>query len=482
MIPAICGSISFLMLYILVLSIFDTVQHPLYSVLSTTLMFVSALIIFKLSFRRSITVQFACLMWTMYFTHRFAITYFLPESLDYHAYLNFSIERIEGMMFYYLMCVLGFYCGVLLAKLRLTSKQSGVVYVDVRKGRAQTHNSISVFGVDVAFEALLKPLFYVVCAFVIFKIFGILVLNEGITGALYTADSAVLMRFLALGDTLSVPVAFAMVYLPRTSPILRLAKITFFFMVISTLFTTSRALILWIVLNLYVSARILNVRINKKYYVWGFVAIILSVFIYYPLITSFRNVLLSGDINHLSLKANYTDLVLEVSGRLGNAYESFLLWFSEAEKINLDQFSLITDAFQLINSLVPGEIIPVPELVNTAKLQVVVGRGASVNTLTELGGHGENVGQWGTVFLYFEYFGFFYWAFLFYILIKLENSDIHPFWKYFFVTIYASGPRGFILMSATNFTFLVMFFLLAVAIVFRDVFMRSLHISLPPLK
>ena len=464
-VPAVCGGMLFAMFVIAVTALLPFEPHPFYSGLSISLMFASSLILFLLSFDRRVTVQLACLMWTLYFSHRFVSTYWMPLTLDYQRYANFTTAEIERALSYYLLSVCGVVCGAVLAKVRWTARSKAVAL----PAPGSPDDTLSVFGVRVGLVAFLKPFLRLLIILYALKLYFAVMYDFGLTGSTYEVEAAPLMRIVTLADTLALPVIFLLVYLPRSSPVYRLLVATFILMLVSGIVASSRALIWSIVFSMYVSARVLNRRIHPKYYRVGLAAIAFAVFIYFPFITGVRAVLLGGDMLTLEQFAD-PQMMSSVSARIGSAYESFILWFSRAHEVGVNpaQFSLFRDAAALVNSLVPGELIQVGETVNLPKLQPVIGRGYDPAMLEELGGHAENVGPWGTAYLYFGYYAAFYWGFLYFVLIKLEQSAMHPFWKYFFMTTYAAGPSNVILMTGGVFTFLFLLSPTAMAIALRD--------------
>jgi hypothetical protein len=118
----------------------------------------------------------------------------------------------------------------------------------------------------------------------------------------------------------------------------------------------------------------------------------------------------------------------------------------------------ISEAILHLNRLIPGEIIAQPDAVDLAKFMVLIGRGTA--ELTEIGGHGENMGGLATAYIFLGALGgLIYLIALTAALVLVERSSMHAMHKFMiifcYVVLFLIGG-GFVLIHGSLFWFLML--------------------------
>jgi hypothetical protein len=440
-------------------------QHRLYSELSVFLMLFTSILLLTLSLVKNVAVLWVILLSILYFFSRYIVIYFFPELMDYDSYVNFSKKDIEGALWHYSLSILGLLFAYVFSLLRLKPRP-------IFRKISLSYDYINVFGIVVNFNFLVKLFLYMGISLVIFRMLLIFYSSIGLTGSFFTADITYLIRIAGLSSILLYPVFFLYVYFSikergiwnKSYNIARFAMVV---QILNLIIMSSRALILNLILNVLLAFLILNVKFKFKHFIMAFAMLLFAVFIFYPVVTNLRSALLTGDYMHIFEGGRiYQDLIVKISGRLGVAYESWILWYSKFYELMpiYDSFFFVDDIFRLINTFSVGDIFSVSDRVPVDKLQMVIGRGFSPSLVNDLGGGGESPGPLSMVWFYLAEYGFFYWFFLYLILIKISSSTAHPFWKFIFIGTLSTGPTENIIMPVSLFTFLVILLFLSIII------------------
>ncbi len=449
--PAFCGGLSFALFVILLDAAFETAPHPLYSGESIAYALLASLLVFLLSFKSSIVLRLFCVTLSAFYTQRLITIYWAPDQLDYDSYVRFTHADIEASTGYYLLCILAIFFGAVIGEL-ISEKPT----VSSDPGLSKPNPLITYFGFTVPFERLTRLVLLFIVPLLIAKL-AALSIGIGLTGIIYDPTETSLMWFLNTGDALSPFVIFSLIYFRKNDNNLVLGKWAFALIIISGLLTSSKGFVLSLVLSWYLICSLLGRQLPKGFFLFVVIITIFSIFIFFPLMTIVRGLLIS---EAFSVDSDYfTNLLgtlLSFLGRLGG-FDWLNLWVSVPSNLIPPNASPISEAISIVNRLVPGEIIAQPDAIDLSKLQVQLGRG--FGELVELGGHAENMGGAATAYIFFGPLGgLIYFVVLTAALIVVERSAMHAMHKYiiilFYLIIFIIGG-GYALMHGSLFWFLM---------------------------
>lgn len=466
--------ILFATVYVAIDSILAEAVHPLYSGISLVMAILAAIVVFLISAMPSIVPQITSALLSAFYAQRIVVTYFAPDSLDYHEYNNFTLDQLNYSIAFYLISVLSIFCGFVLA--RLTIRTASPLSDEIKFNR---YKNINYFYYRVDFRGFARISIYAAIMLAFITIYYGLQ-GVGIAGATYESDAFVEMRFAGLYNVYIGLILFCVIFYQKDDLIYRWAIFAFVLIFAISLLNGGKGFLMSLILAALLNYRLLDKPVSPKFIYLVIFIVIFSIVIFFPLMTSVRGYVLSGfDTFDFFGDYDLTKSLKLFSSRLGG-FDWMNLWISiPATMIPASNTSVITEFAILINSLVPGEIIEVPELVQLSKLMVVYGRG--YGDILELGGHAENVGGLGTAFIYFGFFGAQIYLFLISLFLgRVEVSNLHSFHKQLIINnsliLFLVGG-GFVLIQGTIFTALVIYALQAFIIASGISFFRYMQSS-----
>lgn len=450
--PAFCACLSLALVAIVVDSAFGSAPNPLYTTEAVMYGLLASVLLFVLSFRRSIVTRLFCVLLSVFYTQRFITTYLAPNELDYERYRSFTRVEVEASARYYFFCALAICIGGLVGD-ALTRRRAAIVANSDSSGVSAY---ITFFPFKVSFEQLARVALIAFIAATIFN-FRLLASGFGIAGSVYDQSETVLRWFTSIASYLSPFVVFALLYFRENRSMSALAKWAFALMLITNLWGSSKGTLMALALTWYLVLTLLGRPLPKRFFaVSGFV-IVLSIFVFFPAMSILRTVLLTGTAQYDYL-ASLAEARYQFLSRLGG-FDWLNLWISTPADQIPPNASALGELISLVNRIVPGEIIPQPDAVDLSKLMVVLGRGVDID-LKQLGGGAENVGGPATAYLFLGPIGgLIYLTILPAILIAVERSSLHPMHKtqiiYFYVVIFVIGG-GSVILQGSFFWFLVL--------------------------
>lgn len=430
LVPIFCGALSASLLATLVHSIVISDTNNLFSSESVAFAFVGSLAIWATSRRVPIVSQLLAILLSVFYTQRILITYWWPDQLDYRSFIGFTRDQLEASAVFYAAASSAILAGTVIAE-KLTRKLA----IDAIRATRSADTQIQFFGFRVRYSSLATLVMWCLPPLFLTTFYIELSSGFGLVGGIYNADESTLKWFLEIASVLSPWVLFTALFAENDQKLRELARVNLVLVLLSALLAGSKGTLITFALSWYLIARLLGRGISKGHYAALGVTIVISIFVFFPLMMWVRGALLTGS----------TDLPFSYFGGLGSAMFAFLrrlggfdwmnLWMSTPLTLIPSTASLVGELTTHINSLVPGEIIPQVENISLAKLQVILGRGQG--ELFELGGHSENMGGLGTVIVVLGRFGgIFYLALLAGVLVFIERSRLHALHKYVLIYSY----------------------------------------------
>jgi len=428
-------------------------DHPLYNAESILIITFSSILNTFMSAHRSPTLKITSVLLIFFYIQRVIFTYFFVDEFYYINYLSFTTDDIEATSKFFLYCVASILAGKYLLQ--------PFLLVTINKffcSRVPDYVNIRYFFFKVNFNHLSRFVAYFCLAAFALKI-SIVLLYSKYTGVLYSKNEVIIMWLMGFANSLSLFVIFAIIYFSFSKKKNRIFKIVILFIVLGAILFTSKGVLLTFVISAYVCYSVLKKKISLKLILIGFLAVLMTVFIIYPLFATLRTTFSGEGFNfNTPLYLSYMqNAFFSFSNRLGG-FDWLNLWISVPFNEIPSSASLLGDIIRTINMLLPGELISQPDYVSLAKLQVVLGRGYESSFINQLGGHAETLAGLATAYVYFGILlaplFFLIWSGL---LTAIESSRIHPFHKVSilssYLIVFLTGG-GFILMHGSFFWFL----------------------------
>ena len=441
-----------IILLIILLYAYPQFKHPYYTWISLAQIFLVSVLCTLFSYTNSIILQLYSLNFQLFWVQRVIITFFFPNELDFYEHMKFTAADIQNSTF----MLLGVCCAILIATLvynkflqrRKSHSVNNIeddINPDILKHSSNTFRRNFLDFIQLSLKLIIAG--YLVKLLVLFGT------GVGFTGMTYSSAQTLLKWFSDLVDVFSFLLFFILFTKNKIKSTIYF-KIAFFLFIISSLILSSRALPFVLLMNYLIISSLFKYRIGKitKFYmVVGFIG---SIVILFPLITGLRTYIVSGNFDPFR---NFSKILFVFSSRL-SFYDPTTLWLTfprSAIPVNLTLYGEIIDT---INRFYIGELIPMPERVEIAKLMVLYGRGV-IGNFNEIGGHAENLGPFSLLWLYFGTWGTFIYYFFFTIVQhKVMDTKWHVFVKFAFLFFYSIGPaQGIIIPSGSFLLFMILF-------------------------
>lgn len=461
-VPLLTGLVSMVLLFIWADSLID-IDHPYFDAYSLGAMFASSMFIFWMSFERTLVARVICIILTFFYTQRVITLYFVPDNLDYSDHIRFTYENIQWTSCYYLMCVMALFMGLFLNKLFFNKNRQRSSITS--KLRSQLNDDyISCLGFRVELERLCIACLLIFIVFSIAK-FKLMLGGIGLTGTAYQVEDLLFIRMIGIANALSSFILFSFFYFnTKRSVIRRLSVCAMSLLVLGGVLVTSRGFLLSIVFSYFIFVGLLSQEIPKRLYIIAGIVVFVTIFVVYPAMTMLRHFLILGEVGSYFTLLEHG--ILSFSYRLG-AFDWLNLWLTvPTSDIPSASTSAFWELITLVNKLMPGHVIPQPEMVDLSKFQKFIGRG--YGDLNPLFIGGENQGGLATPYLFFgPWGGLIYLMAWSSLLVGLERARVHIMWKFNIMVSYLVSwlmSGGTVIMASTFFFGLVYITLLMVVI------------------
>ena len=463
-IPVICGGLCFLSLFFWLDSVISDDHSLLFYSSTLFCVFLASLLIFYMSLCSMLVEQMTALLLSAYYTHRVIVLYFLPDQF-YYKKISVTAEGLYITSLYYLVFVLAISIGFYFGRYRFIKSGNNVLYQPVAES-LDNHSDcsyISLFGLKVEQNRLFSIALKIYILASIVSIINML-LGFGVKGQIYDQYGPIDSARKALVDmspVLSLYALYAIFSHPDNRRLKRLAQLSLVFFLLQGIIHSSRGFVFSILIVYILVMRLERRPIAKYFYVVAGLGVTFIIFVFFPFITVLRAYMLSGSVYVDSFTDIFMSAILSFSERLG-LYDVLYLYLNVSVWDYVSYSPLLQEVIDLINNLVIGDIITPSEYINLSKVQVLMGGGYV--DLLEIGGHAENQGGLVSPYIYFGQLGaLFYLALWSFLLIKLEKSHIHPFWRIALINSYLvsfMSGGGFVVMHNTLLVFFIYSFIL----------------------
>lgn len=265
----------------------------------------------------------------------------------------------------------------------------------------------------------------------------------GVSGVLFDNTFAVASR---ISNFIMVMFFINILFILKEKQYSTLRKIAFvnlFIYVLLSILQTSKGGLINVGLVFIVCYQLMRQHVSVRIIVGFGVLLIVTVAVYAPLMMAARSEFISYTRDNMVI--GLESVITHLSYFMKDSLFVFLRrlggfdWFLGFATVGREQFpywvSMNGDLIQVINSLIPGDIIKTPEYINIAQLMPIMLRGYP--SIESVGGHGENMGIVGMAYLYFGLFSafvfFFSWSF---ISEKVFYSNFSIFIKVLFINCF----------------------------------------------
>jgi len=376
-------------------------DHPWFAQETLWLVVLLALVLCCLALFRDFFLDTVVILFSAFFLQRILVIYIWPDQLDYQHYLYIARETMTLALVFTLFCAgavwVGSWFANSLGRRRLTP------------ARMTATERVRILGKRIPFETLFRLYAVVAIPLSSMRLFLLFTMNMGVAGYLIGPEYAVLSRLSFLTGTTSI-IAFLLLLIRGTT--LKTKQLAILLLALNLaleVFSTAKGAFVTLFLALLVCLHFAGKKIQARY-AWYAGAFLLIVVVFYaPLALNLRGALLEGmgwgeAVTWLTEAPFHSDLLLGFLRRLNGL--DLLVGFMTVGRDTFPGFvSLRGDVILLLNSLVPGEIIPQQDWVSPAYLIPFHLRGVSLPAEGALTAYGENYGLLGMGYVYFGWIG-----------------------------------------------------------------------------
>jgi len=430
------GSFIPVVFFILFIDLTEITSNQYYSSGTIFLFLVSTVLIYLIALENSVISFIISFVLTTAYTQRFIITYFYPQNIDFTDLLDFTQNELFYIILYYTSSVFFIFLGLYFSRYFNGIKFSKSIKISNFK--AQDFEFINLLFFRFRTISFLKTIVFTYVFFVFIKFLILITTGIGFTGATHSAQESFFHWLASRSGTISSYAFFSVLLLNQYDKKSKLYKYFLFFFIFDSVLAASRALFLGFAQTIVICFYVFKKSIKTKYIVYSVIFIGLFGGGYYVALTTLRGYLTNGEIN-----INSADIFLTISAAFSQM-DSLFLWVDMPKELYENSIGFFSDLAALVNGLVIGDVIPVPDRINLGKLMVQYGRLPGFN-IFDLGGHGENPGTFAITYIYLGFYGsMVYWFLHGFLLNILNKSEIHMFWKYALVLTYGFGPSYFL--------------------------------------
>ena len=409
-------------------------NHPYFTVESMLLAAIFAGILWLMALDGNFIMDLLVYLFTAYFTQRIVIVYFFPESLDHQDYLIFTHHDFTQAMYF-----------LALSTFAALSAYVCSLYVGRRlpKSCAQLSSVIApihIFGQKFSFNNLFKIYAITAALLTIIQLYLITFMAVGVTGVPFERQYAVIFRFSNFLNSLTF-LPFIVILSNEKGKNKKLAIVLIALMILNALFRVSKGVILSFALQYLICYYLVKGPIPKKYFKYAFVGLLITIFLYAPVIMYLRSLAIQyslvGNLDGALANVSYTDFFMFSDKSFGFLQRlGGLDWLLGCINVGRDSFpwwaSFTGDLLMVVKTFVPGDTLMFIE--GYVPVSIIIPELMRGWNMAFHPGHGELLGGAGMAYVYWGLVGgvlFFYvWVFL---LLLMFNSKIHVIYKNLFV-------------------------------------------------
>lgn len=419
---------SCFLLVILLIAIVGPGDHPWFTNETLWLAVLFAFCVWLMSLRRDFILDIVATFFAVFFLQRIVVVYFRLDQMSYQEHLIFSSQVFNEAILFCTAISIAALIGYLFAT---------YLGQDIQKQKVITINYDRLFGIRYDFELLFKGYSLLLCASIIFEIYLMVGLKVGVTALDFDRPFAPLLRIVQIVQVLHF-LPILVLASGKFSPSIRKTAFVLFILILGRLIllTTSKAALLYLCVAFIVCLYFCGKQIRKRYFIIGFILFLFTIFVLAPGVTLLRAGLVGLVTGSMNLRDVFNMLVDNYMLIVDKLFFDFMNrmgvfdWLTGFMTVGRDVFlptaSVSDDLIEIINSLVPGDLIErSPDYVTVSKLMPHILRGWGLGTYP---GHSENMGGAGLAYLYFGKAGgvlfFFIWSFISTKILKFSSNII----------------------------------------------------------
>ncbi len=385
-----------------------------------------ATVIFLISLMRSFFLDVVVIFAVTFIVQRIVVLYFFPELFDYALSIKLTTDIFNSALWFIIACLLAVCLGYILYRFSTPYNRQVKEEPDLDK--------IRIGGWEISFSRFFS--FYAVFVILTFILRQVLDMyfNVGVTGIQFDRSFSIFFRLAILVNALYFIMFIPLIKKNRVPRDRKLAWLLIMLQLLEGFMTTSKAVLLILLINFIVCYVFIKRRFSRRFVTWGLVILVLSVLVYAPLITVVRSEKITATMTGKSfdisraiehLKSNESSKSpVNLLARFGG-----LDWLLGLMAVGRDKFpyyiSVKGDAAMIINSFIPGHPIDTSRWLSLRHVIPILLRGYNPDSISSWGGHGELLGIVGMAYVYFGLWGgalfFLVWTF---ISLKVISSKL----------------------------------------------------------
>jgi hypothetical protein len=387
-------------------------------------------------------LQFVALLFTAYFVQRVVVLYFFPEQFLYSRSMLLTLKITSQALLFVILCAAATLVGWWLARLHLTPRHP------VRRLLSVRRPAFSIGRYSISFERLF--LYYAVIAGSLLVLQIVLLVGAGIGAANVVYDRAFAPIYrLSFIMTSSGFLPFYALARRETPKKIRIVALLFIALQLSlATAVTSKGTLITIVVYSIICWHFAGRRIPRKMAWLGLSAVLLTAFVFFPLMSMARLVVIRVLADPQGWRSLFSAIAftrdagvapstLFFSARLGGF--DWLVGLMTFGRENFPSWvGTSGDFIHILNDMVPGDIIEVPGYIPIEQLMPMYLRG--VPSVEVLGGHAEVMGVAGMAYLYYGLtlgpFFFLVWSF---VTTKVLRSNLNTIVKILYFSCFVVG-------------------------------------------
>ena len=368
------------------------------------------------------------------YLYRALILYFLPQwhdyvNVEYFGFLRkvntFTPQEFEKTSEFILITLIGALLGTLFFfYLKNNFKNKKIDLPKIHQKETLTNSK----GMRFSF----KYIFFISIFCTILGIYLAINFGLGIKGSTFTEEDIFFIKLIIIPVYCRVFMYYVLMTYSRNDNLWRLASVLFFFVLIASLISGLKGIIIGPFVYFLIIRRVNGKDLPKSFYKYLIYTVFFTLLFVFPISNILRTYFLSGGENTSLISFNtFSNVFEKASLRLGS-FDWLNLWINKIpiDNIPIGSRSPFYEFLEVLNNLTPGSFFDF-DTINPSKLMVIYGRGFGEESLFSLGGHGENAGGLATTFIYFGFKNSFFYFFLLLIFVNLlEFSKISPFFKF----------------------------------------------------
>jgi hypothetical protein len=428
------------MLALSFIAIFDDGTHCFFSREAMWIAMGLGVVIFIISLISDLFLSLYAILFCAFFLQRIVVIYFFPEELDYQRHLQYEQSTFVTAMLFLLGSSISVLLGYLFARKRSIMSSANKTKDDA------SLSAITIFQRKTSIEELFNYYFYVAFPLVLLRLSLMLFAGVGVTSLAFDRGWALIYRISDLSSSFSV-CAFVVILLEKCAPKIRKMAFTIICLNFIVLIVgTSKTSLFMLYVNYLLACVLLRKQVTQRAVLIGVGIFVVTFYVYAPVATMMRSWLVA--INSVgiydativftqamhSYRADLSHSAFFFMQRLGG-FDWLVAFLSCGRDVFPWWVSFSGFMIEIVNSLVPGDLIVVPGYISVSKIMPMMFRGYA--SLDDFIGHAENMGVFSMAYVYFTIWGamifFFIWA---YISVKILRSTVSVVIKLLYLTCF----------------------------------------------